>query len=129
MDSEHDDLKDNYLHERNHSFGGGAVRSPSYDHGTNVAGLIAARDNDIGGRGVAPRASLYHYRTPTSEGAKTNAMIRDLDDTAVHNNSWRDNPTSHLRLVSTAWEEAVERGVTEGYGGKGIVLRVQCGQL
>ncbi|MCH8842582.1 MAG: S8 family serine peptidase, partial [SAR324 cluster bacterium] len=32
------------------------------DHGTSVAGLIAARDsNDLGGRGVASRASLVGY--------------------------------------------------------------------
>ena len=127
VDSEHDDLKDNYLDERNHSFVGGAVRSPSYNHGTNAAGVIAARDNDIGGRGVAPRATLYHYRSPPGEEAITNAMIRDLDVTAVHNNSWRLHPHAHMRTASAAWEQAVERGVTEGYGGKGIVYVFSAG--
>ena len=35
---------------------------PDIDHhGTAVAGIIAARDNGIGVRGVAPRATVYGY--------------------------------------------------------------------
>ena len=126
VDSAHDDLKHNYREDLSHS-SDGPIRSPGYYHGTNVAGLIAARDNDIGGRGVAPRATLYHYRTPPDEAVITAAMTRNLDITAVHNNSWSVNPTGHLRLVSAAWERAVIRGVTEGYGGKGIVYVFAAG--
>ena len=39
----------------------GRVPRGRTSHGTAVAGLVAARDNDIGMRGVAPRATIYAY--------------------------------------------------------------------
>ena len=39
-----------------------------HGHGTNVAGIIAARGNEDGGRGVAPEASLYVIAASTSKG-------------------------------------------------------------
>ena len=62
LQSDHEDLSANVLTARNHNFsGGGDVYSPLQTHGTAVAGLIAARDNDIGVRGVAPRANIFVY--------------------------------------------------------------------
>ena len=46
--------------------------TPSYQddsgHGTQVAGIIAALDNDIGAVGVAPDAELYAIKTLDSKG-------------------------------------------------------------
>ena len=66
---EHEDLKDNVNRSRNHDYTfRGSVFERYFDHGTKVAGVIAARDNGLGGRGVAPRATVYGYnfrRYPT----------------------------------------------------------------
>ena len=58
----HEDLRDNVDSSRNHDYtGNGNIYRPLEHHGTHVAGLIAARDNGIGVRGVAPRATVYGY--------------------------------------------------------------------
>ena len=62
MDWTHEDLVDNVDSSLNHDYTGeGDIHHPFSHHGTNVAGLIAARDNDIGVRGVAPRATIYGH--------------------------------------------------------------------
>ena len=68
IDPYHEDLRDNVLEERNFDFANeeGGIFTPYSHHGTAVAGIIAARDNDLGGRGVAPRASSRS----TSSGIK-----------------------------------------------------------
>ena len=47
-------------------------------------------------------------------------MTRNMVETAVSNNSWGYPDTGQLRAASETWEAAVERGVTEGFGGKGV---------
>ncbi|MCA1031404.1 S8 family serine peptidase [Bacillus timonensis] len=44
-------------------------------HGTHVAGIIGAKDNDIGTVGVAPDASLYAVKVSDQEG---NAYVSDI---------------------------------------------------
>ena len=128
LEDDHVDLVDNVVSARNHDYTGqGGVYDPLESHGTAVAGLIAARDNDIGVRGVAPRAGIFAYnliaRGSSATASAASAMFRseDAQVTAVSNNSW-GNPDTGLPLSAGAlWERAVRRGVTEGYGGKGIV--------
>ena len=76
-------------------------------------------------RGVAPEARIYAYNLITHETSTSDhlqdAMTRHLQDTAVSNNSWGFVTTGLPRGPGTVWESAVERGVTEGFGGKGIV--------
>ena len=93
----HEDLRDNVDTTRNHDYtGNGSINQPLEHHGTNVAGVIAARDNDIGVRGVAPRATIYgyNYLAETTDLNRADAMTRYGDVTAVSNNSWgpRDGP-------------------------------------
>ena len=66
MDYDHEDLSANVNTARNHDYTGEGEDTTSYfdpleDHGTAVAGIIAARDNSLGVRGVAPRATIYGY--------------------------------------------------------------------
>ena len=62
MDWNHEDLVDNVDASRNHDYTGyNDVHHPFEHHGTAVAGVIAARDNGIGVRGVAPQATIYGY--------------------------------------------------------------------
>ena len=128
LQSNHQDLTANVLASRNHDYTGrGNVFDPIDTHGTAVAGIIAARDNDVGVRGVAPRASIFGYNIigygAFTTGRAAGAMYRreDAQHTAVANNSWGYRPTGLPGGgLGATWESAVERGVTEGYGGKGI---------
>ena len=124
VNGEHVDLSDNFT-----VYAGDVDIGGADEHGTRVAGVIAARDNDRGGRGVAPRASISSYKLPPGEpsdpavqDAIQLAMVHDLDVTAVSNNHWGilNLRTGDPRIAPAGWEMAIEKGVTEGFGGKGI---------
>ena len=125
VNGEHVDLSDNFT-----VYAGDVGIGGADEHGTRVAGVIAARDNDQGGRGVAPRASIYSYKLPAGEPSDDAvqeaiqlAMVHDLMDTAVSNNHWGIlNLRTGVapRIAPAGWEMAIETGVTEGFGGKGI---------
>ena len=90
---------------------------------TNVAGMIAARDNDIGVRGVAPSATVYGYNFLggfNSTGFNLyDAMLRNGVVTAVSNNSWGWSDGPGLSPSVSFWRRAIETGITAGYDGKG----------
>jgi proprotein convertase subtilisin/kexin type 2 len=93
-------------------------------HGTAVAGLIAARDNSIGGLGVASRATLIgiNLLQANSSANDAEAMIHAGDVVAVSNNSWgAPDGTGFLNPSDQTWQQAVELGISQGLGGRGIV--------
>jgi len=124
LDIEHEDLADNVNSDLNHDYSGNDnVFNPESGHGTRVAGVIAAvADNELGVRGVAPQASIYNYNLVGSLrlGTIANAMTRNHIITAVSNNSWGSIDSPSLKPVGRAWEMAVETGIREGFGGKGV---------
>ena len=123
MDIEHPDLAPNVLAERNYAFGSSRVFNAGNTHGTGAAGLIAARDNGIGVRGVAPRAQIYVYNIidDYNHAHAAAAMTRGMETTAVSNNSWSQTEGPGYATAPSGWVDAVVRGVTEGYGGKGVL--------
>ena len=123
FDAGHPDLAPNVLAERNYAYGDGSVFNPGNTHGTGAAGLIAARDNGIGVRGVAPRAQIYVYNLidDYNHANAADAMTRGMETTAISNNSWSQTEGPGYAAAPTVWEMAVVRGVTEGYGGKGVL--------
>ncbi len=77
IDKDHPDLIDNIKGGENF-VGTGPWWRPRVDpsawdddngHGTHVAGIVAARNNDIGVVGVAPEASLYAVKVLNSSGS------------------------------------------------------------
>ena len=90
------------------------------DHGTWVAGVIAARDNDIGVRGVAPRATIYGYNLllglNNTDRNRADAMSRNAATTEVSNNSWGFVDRGWPKMPSLSWEMAVADGVANGNG-------------
>ena len=126
MDYLHRDLAANVVRGRNHDYDGGIpVLEPLYPHGTKVAGIIAARDNDVGVRGVAPRASIYAFDAISDDGFEddhvVDAMTRDVEHTAVMNNSWGQGSTPAPKAMSASWESAIQRGIERGFEGKGTL--------
>ena len=119
----HEDLKDNVDTSLNHDYtGNGDIYRPYEHHGTRVSGLIAARDNDVGLRGVAPRATIYGYNflANPNDLNEADAMARNAPVTAVSSNSWGYRSFfSWLSPVSSIWELAIDAGITSGYNGKG----------
>lgn len=94
-------------------------------HGTAVAGIIAARDdNGLGVRGVAPRASLvgYNLLQSTISTNEADAMSRNAASVSISSNSWgaADN-TGELDASTSLWRTAVNTGLSTGRSGKGTV--------
>ena len=122
LDERHPDLVDNVDASRGHDYRGAGLLGRLSSHGTSTAGIVAARDNDLGGRGVAPRATVYGYnflRTGV-DAHSIDAVTRNKATTAVSTNSWGFSYSPGLNAVVPGWERAVRRGVTTGYGGKGV---------
>ena len=117
----HEDLRDNVDATRNHDYTSSGIDHPLEHHGTNVAGVMAARDNGIGARGVAPRATIYgyNYLADSTDSNLVDAMSRNRDVTAVSNNSWGPRGGPGLDLAGSLWELAVDQGTTIGHDGKG----------
>ena len=124
MHYQHEDLTDNVLTAFNHNYYRGLtdIYHPFANHGTAVAGLIAAKDNSLGMRGVAPGAKIYGYNLLERFNAanKANAMSRNAATTAISNNSWGSVNNGRPGHANEVWEIAVKDGVTTGYGGKGV---------
>ena len=88
MESAHTDLRDNVNETLNHDYTEeDQIINPRNTHGTAVAGIIAARDNDLGVRGVAPRATIYNYNylEKTTTANLVDAMTRNKSVTAISN--------------------------------------------
>ena len=126
LHSAHEDLTDNVDTSRNYAYNtmGTDVYGRSHNHGTAVAGVIAARDNSLGVRGVAPRAKIYAYNLAyagnSTEDNQADAMTRNMADTAVVNNSWGFFDTGNVYDASAVFLAAVVNGATNGMGGKGV---------
>ena len=94
------------------------------NHGTSVAGLIAARDlNGRGVAGVAPRAALVGYNALATsvDTDVSEALNRDLALNAIYNNSWGSPDDGFLHVAEPSFIEAIERGITNGRNGKGAI--------
>ena len=126
----HEDLAPNVDTALNHNYDTGNRDSRDiygrYEHhGTAVAGVIAAQDNGIGVRGVAPRATVYGYNYLAGDWQQfedrnlADAMSRNRVVTAISNNSWVHVDGPWLGLANRLWELAIDSGIREGYEGKG----------
>ena len=130
LDHYHEDLSPNVATSLNHDYSGGDdVHTPMEYHGTAVAGLIAARDNSVGVRGVAPRATIYghNFLTFSSTLNGLDALSRNRNVTAVSNNSWGSADGPGLALGEESWDVAIEASVEKGYGGKGTFYAFAAG--
>ena len=124
MDFQHEDLKDNVDTTLNHNYHPlrTSIRHRLQVHGTAVAGLIAAKDNSFGTRGVAPGATIYGYNPLAylTIANAADALSRNAAITAISNNSWGPRETGRPESAPAIWVKPVKAGVTTGYEGKGV---------
>jgi len=92
-------------------------------HGTLVAGIIAARDNDIGSRGIAPRASIISYRTGDTQirSAALYAAYDQEDDIPIYNLSL-GGADEHEQIFDRSERDLMVAAVNNKRSGKGAVL-------
>ena len=139
MDSRHEDLVDNVDRASNYKIGsqqgwGQPVLNLNNWHGVEMAGLIAARDNDKGIRGVAPRATIFMEDSlgrPASVNSHTVMRGKDISaissNSWVISNSWSNTGSPALITQSADYRSAVEDAVNSGFGGKGVFFSTGSG--
>ena len=96
-------------------------------HGTSVAGVIAAQDNNgLGGVGVAYDAQIsrLYYGTDT-ETATAFGYRNDLND--IKNNSWGPSDNGALHDISSVELTALKNAYQTGRGGLGEVFAWAAG--
>ena len=95
----------------------------SANHGTCVSGIIAARDNAVGGRGAAPRASLIGYNLLLNLNATNSADSMTRGTLDISNNSWGATDGTGFydnSLAPASWTTAITNGITSGRSNRGI---------
>lgn len=120
----HEDLAPNVVVGGSWNYVNSSTDPTGGSHGTAVAGVAAARDNNLGVRGAAPRASLvgYNLLAAQSDTNEAEAMTRDRVANEISSNSWGapdDNGT--LDAPAPTWYDAIDRGLAEGRDSKGLI--------
>lgn len=95
-------------------------------HGTAVGGVVAARDsNGLGGRGVAPRASLVGYNALANDldSEVLDALVRDQGKNHIYNNSWGAEDDGHFNTPASrsAQVGTILNGLRNGRNGLGSI--------
>ena len=124
FDSSHEDLSGNVITDYNNNLltGGKNLYDPFDDHGTNVAGIIAAQHNNTEVRGVAPNAKVFgsnflDQSVPMSD--IQHAILHKSHQTAVSNNSYAVTNRFVFQIAQTFFDRAIDAGIERGFYGKG----------
>ena len=128
IDENHPDLKPNIEKVKKLITGGDSCLEK---HGTPCAGIIAAKDNAIGTRGVAPRAKIYFYKRSAQISDKNRkfasisdqvkALHEDAEKIAVYSCSWAVTKGGFHRESALEFYKAFDAGIQKGFNGKGSV--------
>ncbi len=108
----HQDLKIAYFYDATTA----SVTSPKDldDHGTHVAGIIGALQNNVGGSGIAPQASLYGIRVFDDNGSCTSEYLVRGINMAVTQGVQLINMSLGGIGYSTTEQTAVKNAVNKG---------------
>jgi subtilisin len=91
-------------------------------HGTHVAGIIGAQDNDIGSLGVAPGASLYAVKVLDKSGTGLTSDAISGVEWAIKNNMQLIN----MSMEGTEYSKSLQRVLDKAYT-SGIALFAAAG--
>jgi subtilisin family serine protease len=83
-------------------------------HGTHVAGILAALDNDKGILGVAPDANLYSVKAMDSTGSGTTSTILSGVEWAIDNNIDILNMSITTEKDDDALKKIIDQAYSEG---------------
>ena len=121
----HEDLAGNFNQSLSlpDSLGGPFPATGEDDHGTAVAGIIAARRNNLGTVGIAYEATIAGYKNNNESVVPSLEAQAKLD---VSNNSW--GGSTHFQVADGNFKinnepgQAIQNAVTIGRGGLGTVF-------
>jgi minor extracellular protease Epr len=91
-------------------------------HGTHVAGIIGARDNEVGGVGVAPEASLYAVKVLSNNGSGYLSDVVAGVDWSITNRM----DVINLSLGSSESSATLKAAVDQAYA-SGVVVVAAAG--
>lgn len=82
---------------------------------------MGARDNTVGGRGVAPRATLVNYNLldNISAAREAEALTLNMETVAVANHIYGPFVSRGLAPEGSIYQRALESSLEQGFGGKG----------
>lgn len=95
-----------------------------HGHGTHVAGIAAALDNDIGSIGVAPGATLWSFKVLQADGTGTTGMILAGIDAVAANADRIEVANMSLGFVGTS--QAIDDAIANATDA-GVVFVVAAG--
>ena len=89
------------------------------NHGTHVAGTIAARDNDLGVVGVAPGVRLWGVKVLRADGAGSSAHVTGGIDWVIEQKqrlggNWIINMSLGSAMQNTFEQETIARAISHG---------------
>lgn len=127
----HEDLTANVAVGLSYNYLNASTDPTGGNHGTAVAGIAAARDdNALGGLGAAPRANMVGYNLLQSAtiANEADAMTRGSPNVHISNNSWGAADSNGTLDASTSlWRTAITTGLTSGRGGLGTLYTWAAG--
>lgn len=136
---DHEDLIDNYIAGADFIDADGDPGPASYGdgHGTCVSGLICARANQVGVRGVAPYASLIGIRAlggVTYQDMANAFIFADTNGAMAVNNSWGGPSQAILPVIPSTsillpnvLSDTIQTLATAGRGGRGMLVLFSAG--
>ena len=117
FDPRTDSVGDNYLNSNDRNYGNNNITGPDAEHGTHVAGIIAAiRNNDLGIKGVADNVKIMAIRA-VPDGDERDKDVASSIRYAVDNGAKIINMSFgkaypwDKKVVDEAVKYAVSRGV------------------
>ena len=129
VDLTHPDLQDNLLagYDASGHYTGGGPYDNIDNHGTAVAGVIAARQNDKGGSGVAPDCKIVPIKAAENRMIITNGTATVINWIVADNKAEVINCSWGIDVPSTNLRNAIDNALTNGRGGKGCVVVASTG--
>ncbi|WP_051475455.1 S8 family peptidase [Bacillus sp. J37] len=108
IDSEHEDLKvaggKSFVSYTN-------LYTDDNGHGSHIAGIIAAKDNNVGVTGIAPNANIYSLKAFNQKGEGTTIDLAEAVDYAMEINS----DVINLSFEYNTYDPIVEALLNEAY--------------